>query len=159
MRTAFGKRQVLGPVRVGRENLEGDKQADRRHHGGPEMALLAYAADHYPSWREELSWPSLPFGGFGENLTVSGVSEETACIGDVWRAGSALLQISKPRAPCQKISEFWGRPKLLARVWESGRFGWYLRVLEEGVLQAGDEVLLVERRPPQLTVLRAAREE
>jgi MOSC domain-containing protein YiiM len=158
IRTAFGKRPVAGPVRVGRESLEGDEQADHRYHGGPERALLAYCADHYLSWRAELSWPELPLGGFGENLSVCGVSEETACIGDIWRAGSALLQISSPRVPCHKISKFWGRPGLLELVWERGRFGWYLRVLEEGVLQAGDEVQLVERPEPELTVLRAARE-
>src|SRR5207253_6200200 len=116
MRTAFGKRSVAGPVRAGRTNLEGDEQADRRYHGGPDMAVLAYAADHYPAWRAELSWPELPLGGFGENLSVSGATEETVCIGDVWRAGSAVFQIASPRKPCHKISDYWGRPDLLERV-------------------------------------------
>jgi len=157
MWTAFGKRPVEGAVRVGRENLEGDAQADRRHHGGPEMAVLAYSADHYPAWRAELSWPELGPGGFGENLSVEGASEETACIGDVWRAGTALLQISSPRNPCHKIADYWGRPELLERVLQRGRFGWYLRVLEEGELSAGAEVQRVERPHPEWTVLRAHR--
>jgi MOSC domain-containing protein YiiM len=156
IRTGFGKRPVAGPVRVGRENLDGDGQADRRYHGGPDMAALAYCADHYPAWRAELVWPELPLGGFGENLSVEGVSEETACIGDVWRAGTALLQISSPRNPCQKISRFWGRPDLLRRVIQSGRSGWYLRVLEEGELQAGAEIALLERPHPQWSIARSS---
>jgi MOSC domain-containing protein YiiM len=155
LRTGFGKAPVAGPVHVGRENLDGDGQADRRYHGGPDMAALAYCADHYPAWREELSWPALPLGGFGENLSVEGASEETACIGDVWRSGTALLQIASPRKPCDKISRFWQRPDLLERVVRSGRFGWYLRVLEEGELQAGAEIALVERPHPEWTVARS----
>jgi MOSC domain-containing protein YiiM len=153
--TAFGKRPVAGPVRVGRLNLEGDAQADRRYHGGPDMAVLACSADHYPRWRAELSWPELPLGGFGENFSVEGAAEQSVCIGDVWRAGSALLQISSPRKPCQKISHYWGRPELLGLVRETGRSGWYLRVLEEGATEAGDALDLVERPHPGWTVERA----
>ena len=152
MRTAFGKKPVLGPIRLLAEKIEGDAQADRRYHGGPERAVLAYSADHYPLWRAELAWPELSFGGFGENLSVEGVTEETACIDDVWRAGTALLQISRPRGPCRKIPEFWGRPDLLRRVVETGRTGWYMRVLEQGTLQTGDEVTLVDRPNPGQTI-------
>jgi MOSC domain-containing protein YiiM len=109
------------------------------------MAVLAYSADHYPAWRAELSWPELPLGGFGENLSVSGTTERLACVGDVWRAGTALLQISSPRNPCVKISTFWRRADLLDRVRGTGRIGWYLRVLEEGELEAGIAVALVAR--------------
>ena len=155
LRTGFGKRPVPGDVRVGRENLDGDGQADRRYHGGPDMAVLAYAADHYPAWREELAWPGLPLGGFGENLSVEGATEETACIGDVWRAGTATLQIASPRKPCRKIATFWQRPDLLELVVRSHRFGWYLRAVEEGTLAAGAEITLAERPHPEWTVLRA----
>ena len=151
LRTAYGKHAVPGAVRVSRENLDGDAQADRRYHGGPDMAVLAYCADHYPGWVD------LPLGGFGENLSVEGVSEETACIGDVWRAGTVLLQIASPRKPCHKIADYWGRPQLLRMVEQTGWTGWYLRVLEEGSLQAGDEIALVERPHPEWTVLRAFR--
>jgi MOSC domain-containing protein YiiM len=157
MRTAFGKRPVAGPVRVGKENLAGDAQEDRRYHGGADMAVLAYAADHYPGWREELGWPGLPLGGFAENLSVAGATEETVCIGDVWRAGTALLQVASPRKPCSKIARFWNRPRLARLVVKSGRTGWHLRVLEEGSLQAGDEIALIERLHPEWTVRRVFR--
>ena len=155
LRTAFGKQPAPGPVHAGLQGLEGDAQADRRYHGGPEMAALGYSADHYPAWRVELDWPALPLGGFGENLSVSGASEQSVCIGDVWRAGSAVFQIASPRKPCHKISAYWGRPDLLLLVQQSGRSGWYLRVLEEGSLSAGDAIELVDRPHPQWSVARA----
>lgn len=155
MRTGFGKQPVLGAVRVGRTNLEGDGQADPRYHGGEDMAVLAYSADHYAAWRAELSWPGLPLGGFGENLSVSGAAEHSVCVGDVWRAGSAVLQVSSPRNPCSKISRYWGRPQLLQLVRERGRIGWYLRILEEGQLRAGDAIAMVDRPHPEWTISRA----
>lgn len=155
MRTAFGKRPVSGPARVARTNLEGDAQADPRYHGGPDMAVLAYSADHYPAWREELDWVDLPLGGFGENLSVAGATEETVCIGDLWRAGSAVLQVASPRRPCRKISAYWGRPGLLGLVRRSGRIGWYLRVVEEGWLERGATVELIGRPHPEWSVRRA----
>lgn len=155
MRTGFGKRAVAGKVHVGRTNLDGDAQADRRYHGGPDMAVLAYAADHYASWRAELCWPELPPGGFGENLSVSGTNEDLVCVGDVWRVGTALLEVASPRNPCVKISAFWRRPDLLDRVRRTGRIGWYLRVLEEGEVAAGMDVALVARPHPAWSVARA----
>jgi MOSC domain-containing protein YiiM len=141
----FGKQPIRGRVRVGSENLEGDQQLDLRHHGGPDRAVLAYSADHYALWRVELDWPDMRLGAFAENLSVEGVDEDAACVGDVWRAGTAVLQITMPRFPCSKIPRFWKRPDLLKRVVETGRSGWYMRVLQEGELAAGDEVLLLER--------------
>jgi len=155
MRTAFGKRGVGGPVRVGRLNLDGDGQADHRYHGGPDMAVLAYSADHYRLWRSELDWPELALGGFGENLSVSGATEDTVCVGDVWSAGSAILQIASPRKPCRKISRYWGRSDLLQRVHQSGRIGWYLRVIAEGWVEAGAAVSLLERPHPEWPLRRA----
>jgi MOSC domain-containing protein YiiM len=155
MRTGYEKRPVAGPVRVLVRGLEGDEQA-WRHHGGPEMAVLAYSADHYPLWRAELSWPELPKGGFAENLTVEGASEAVVCIGDVWRVGTAVLQVASPRTSCRKMSKFWNRPGLAKAAEVSGRVGWYLRVLREGSLRAGDRVTLAERG--EQTVLQALRE-
>ena len=152
--SAYGKAPFRGPVRVGRENLEGDRQADLRHHGGPDMAVLAYPEEHYARWSHELRW-DVPYGAFAENFTVAGVTEEDACLGDVWRAGTALLQISQPRKPCRNISRFWKRPELLRQVQQTGRYGFYLRVLEEGVVEPGQRVDLVERPNPQWTVQRA----
>jgi MOSC domain-containing protein YiiM len=153
--TGYGKSPVSGPVRVARENLAGDRQAHLRHHGGPDMAVLAYAEEHYARWRDELRWPDVPYGAFGENFTVAKVTEESACIGDVWRVGTALLQISEPRKPCRNIPRFWRRADLLRLVERTGRYGFYLRVLEEGVVEAGQSIELVERRNPQWTVRRA----
>jgi MOSC domain-containing protein YiiM len=154
-RSGFGKQRVDGEVRVRRENLEGDGQADRKHHGGPDMAVLAYPHEHYARWIAELRWPELPHGGFGENFTVAGVTERTACLGDVWRVGTALLQIAQPRKPCRNISRYWHRPELLRLVVQSGRYGFYLRVLEEGAVRAGDEIQLVDRPHSEWTVHRA----
>jgi MOSC domain-containing protein YiiM len=119
------------------------------------MAVLAYPEEHYRRWRDELDWGGLPYGGFGENLTVGGTTEEVACLGDVWRAGTALLQISEPRKPCRNISRFWNRPGLLRLVERTGRHGFYLRVLEEGVVEAGQEIGLVARPRPGWSVARA----
>jgi MOSC domain-containing protein YiiM len=153
--TAYGKQPVRGPVQVRRTNLDGDAQVDRRWHGGPDMAVLAYPAAHYPRWAEELRWPDIAAGAFGENLTVSGTTELDACLGDVWRAGGATLQISQPRKPCRNISRFWNRPELLQLVVRTGRSGFYLRVLEEGAVEAGQEVRLLDRPYPDWTVARA----
>lgn len=157
LRTGFGKRPMAGKVKVGRQNLDGDGQADRRYHGGPDMAVLAFSAGHYPSFREELSWPELAPGALGENLSVDGVSEESACIGDVWRAGTALLQIASPRKPCKKIAAYWQRPELLALVQRTGRSGFYLRVAEEGLVWTGAPLAVLERPHPAWTVARAYR--
>jgi MOSC domain-containing protein YiiM len=154
-RSGYGKAPVRGPVRAGRQNLDGDGQADLKHHGGRDMAVLAYPEEHYANWRSELRWPDVPYGAFGENFTVVGVTENDACIGDVWRAGSALFQISQPRKPCRNISRFWRRPALLGLVQRTGRYGFYLRVLEEGVVEAGQNVELVERPHAEWTIRRA----
>jgi len=153
--TAYRKQRVCGPVGVRRENLDGDGQANRRVHGGAEMAVLAYPEEHYPRWRAELAWSDLSHGAFGENFTVAGTSESDACVGDVWRVGSAVLQISEPRKPCRNISRFWRRPGLERLVERSGRHGFYLRVLEEGVAQAGQPIALLERPHREWTIARA----
>jgi MOSC domain-containing protein YiiM len=155
--SGYGKSPVRGPVFCGRLNLEGDGQFDLRWHGGPETAVLAYPADHYPRWRADGAWPDAAPGALGENLTVEGTDEDSACIGDVWEAGEVRLQISEPRKPCNNISKFHHRQELLRLVIETGRFGWYLRVLREGRLEAGQEVRLVERPHPGWTVARAMR--
>jgi len=153
--TAFFKEPVSGPVLVGRKNLDGDRQADPEHHGGPDKAVMAYAASHYPLWREDLG-RELPFGGFGENFTVGGMDESTVCIGDVYAIGEARVQVSQPRIPCWKIARRWGIRDLSARVQRTRRTGWYLRVLVEGHVQAGDDIVLLDRPHPDWTVLRAS---
>jgi MOSC domain-containing protein YiiM len=154
-RSAFFKEPLAGPVELRLTNLSGDRQADLSVHGGPDMAVLCYALDHYPAWRRELGLPAGP-GGFGENFTISGQEERSVCIGDVYEVGEALVQVSQPRGPCWKISERWERPELLRRVEESGRHGWYLRVLREGMVEAGLDLRLMERPHPEWTVRRAS---
>jgi MOSC domain-containing protein YiiM len=154
--SAFFKEPVAGPLLLTTTNLVGDRQADPRVHGGPEMAVLAYSADHYPKWREELGITEMGPGGFAENFTIGGQDELTVCIGDVYRVGSATVQVSQPRGPCYKISYRWKRPDLLGRCESNGRSGWYLRVLEEGMVEAGQAVELLERPNPAWSIRRAA---
>jgi MOSC domain-containing protein YiiM len=155
--TGFFKTPVAGHVWLGRTNLAGDGQGDTKNHGGPDKAVLAYAAAHYPAWRAELGQPELPHGAFAENFTIAGLDEETVYIGDMYEIGEALVQVSQPRQPCWKISARWRLPDLTARVEASGRTGWYLRVLREGNVAAGDTVALLERPHPDWSVARATR--
>lgn len=154
--SAIKKEPVLGQVWAGREGLSGDHQYDRRHHGGPERALLMYSADHYPRWRAEWERSDVGPGGFGENLTVAGATEDTVCIGDVFRIGDVRLEVSSPRTPCSTLSRRHGLPELVKTIVRNHRSGWYLRVLQEGWLEAGMEVVLADRPYPQWTVRRTA---
>jgi MOSC domain-containing protein YiiM len=153
--TAFFKQPVGGPVWVTRTNIEGDHQADQKHHGGIDKAVLAYSADHFDLWRQELGIGQLEAGAFGENLTISGLTEGDVSIGDTWRAGDVLFEVSQPRQPCWKLARRWHRSDLVKKVVNSGRTGWYLRVLEEGTLTPGDPVELVERPCSDWTIARA----
>jgi len=141
--TGIFKEPVSGRVMVHTLNVQGDGQADRKVHGGRDMAVYAYPFEHYKFWEETLGRSDFPFGQFGENLTVEGLSEETARVGDVFRVGGALLQVTQPRIPCYKLALRMGEgadfPK---RFQDSGRLGFYLRVIEEGEIGAGD---LIER--------------
>ena len=146
------KEPVRGPVRVGRTGLVGDGQADLTVHGGSEKAILGYAAAHHPFWRERLGRLDVGPGAFGENLVLDGADEATVCIGDVVRVGDARLQVSQPRQPCWKMARRWGRKDMPLLLQETGRTGWYYRVLEEGTLEAGLPVELLERPCPTFTV-------
>jgi MOSC domain-containing protein YiiM len=154
--TAFWKEQVQGPVMLRFLNLEGDRQAAVGIHGGKDQAALCYSADHYPAWRRQLDLPEMSGGGFGENFTIAGQAERSVCIGDVYEIGEALIQVSKPRGPCFKIAWRWRREDLLSRVESSGRHGWYVRVLREGLVEAGQPVHLEDRPHPDWTVRAAA---
>ena len=149
--SAIAKTPVEGPVAVGPLGLAGDAQADRRFHGGPDKAVHHYALDHAAAWRGEL--PGLPDrlerpGAFGENVSTRGLTERDVCVGDLWRAGSALLQVSQARQPCFKLNLRFGVPDMARRVQASGRTGWYYRVIEPGTVAAGDALELVERPHP-----------
>jgi MOSC domain-containing protein YiiM len=153
--TGFYKIPVSEAVELTSLGLRGDQVADTRHHGGPEKALLAYAANHYLRWRDAFPDLAMSPGGFGENLTVDGADEGSVCLGDVFQVGSVELQVSQPRQPCWKISRRWGVKTLTKQVAQSGRTGWYFRVRREGELQAGQQAELLERPHPAWTVARA----
>jgi MOSC domain-containing protein YiiM len=155
MRSGIDKVPVEGRVRVRTLNLEGDGQADLKVHGGVDKAVYAYSTEHYPAWSRELGETGLPLGWFGENLTVEGMLEEEVRIGDVYRIGTALFQVSQPRTPCHKLEAKSGRAGFARRFVLSGRSGFYLRVLEEGEVGAGDAVERVRRDPIPLTIREA----
>ncbi len=155
-RTGIFKTPVSGPVRVGKLGLEGDAQADRRLHGGPEKAVLAYCADNFPLFEKALGLSLRP-GSFGENLTLEGLTEADVCIGDVYRVGTAELSVCQPRPPCWKLARKLGEPKLPKLVIETLHPGYYFQVLQEGVLEAGGLLELLRRPYPSMTVERCAR--
>jgi MOSC domain-containing protein YiiM len=150
--TGFFKETISGPVWAGTTNLVGDGQADLRVHGGIDKAINAYPFEHYAFWLAELKFSELPNGAFGENFTVSGIQESQACIGDIFEVGDALIQISQPRQPCWKLSRRWKIPDLVARVVNTGKTGWYFRVLREGNVQAGTPLVLIDRPFPEWTI-------
>lgn len=152
--TGFFKRSTGEPVMLRRLNLDGDGQADRTHHGGLDKAVCVYPLAHYRYWSGRLERP-LPAAAFGENFTVTGQAEHDVCIGDVYRVGDALVQITQPRSPCWKLARRWRVPELARWVQQTGLTGWYLRVLEEGIVQAGQRLTLEERLYPEWTVAAA----
>jgi MOSC domain-containing protein YiiM len=155
--TGIYKEPVAGRVTVRRLNLDGDRQADLSVHGGPDKAIYVYPAEYYPLWRAELPEMELPWSMFGENLTVEGLNENNVHIGDRFRVGSALVMVTQPRMPCYKLGIKFGRDDILKRFLKSGRSGFYLSVLEEGDVAAGDPIVLVEREPHAILVSEISR--
>ena len=150
--TSIFKTPVAGRVRVATLNLDGDRQSDLAVHGGPEKAVYAYPSEHYPRWRAELPGMDLPFGIFGENLTVEGLLEDEVRIGDRFRAGTAEFVVTQPRVPCFKLGIRFGRSDIIRRFAESGRSGFYLSVAREGEVMAGDPVEWIARDGHGVTV-------
>ena len=153
--TGFCKEVVVGSVWAGKTNLTGDGQADLCAHGGLDKAINAYPFEHYAFWRSDLGFSELLNGAFGENFTVQGMTETDACVGDIFEVGGALVQISQPRQPCEKLSRWLGVRDLAARVDHTGKTGWYFRVLHEGSVEAGMTLKLVDRPHPEWTITAA----
>lgn len=160
--SAIDKQPVGAALLCRRTGLEGDAQVSTRFHGGPERALHYYPAEHYPVWRQWFegmglndSRKRLVPGAFGENLSGTGLTEDSACIGDVFRLGDALVQISQPRSPCYKLNARFGHDFFSVLVQANGRTGWLLRVLEEGVVTPISPLELMERPCPAMPVKRA----
>ena len=154
--SAIRKQPVAGPLRLGPTGLAGDAQADLRVHGGPDKAVCVYPTEHLAHWSARLGRRLAP-AAFGENFSVAGLLEADACLGDVYRVGTVLVQVSQPRQPCYKLATRQGEPVFALWVQESGWTGFYFRCLEPGEVQAGDMITLVERPAPGCTVAEANR--
>lgn len=155
VRTAIWKDPVKGPVEVRGVNLAGDDQADRRVHGGTHKAVYAYAAEDYAWWSEQLGI-EVGAGWFGDNLTTEGFDLGAAVVGERWRVGTCVLEVSEPRMPCFKLGARMGTADFVELFAIVGRHGTYLRIIEEGTLAAGDEIVLVSRPAARLTVAELA---
>ena len=155
-RSAIDKQPLAGPVSIGELGFAGDEQGDPRVHGGPDKAIHHYAFDHYAAWRDELgATPLLEApGAFGENISTRGLDEDGVCLGDRFRLGTALVEVSQGRQPCWKLNDRFGVPDMARRVQSSGRTGWYYRVLQLGVAHAGDALRLDARPYPAWTLRR-----
>ena len=152
VRTGIFKQAVAGPVHVGRAHLAGDGQADPEHHGGADKAVYAFALEQYAYWQELLGTAPMPYGQFGENLTIAGLDESVACVGDRLRIGDARLVITQPRVPCYKLGLRMQRPDMPKRFSAHAWTGYYLRVEREGTVTAGDSVDIAQRAGGSVTI-------
>ena len=152
IRTGIFKVPVEGPVMMRRLNLDGDRQADLTVHGGPAKAVYAYPSEHYPLWKSELSEMVLPWGMFGENLTTEEMMEDEIHIGDKFRIGEAIVTVTQPRTPCYKLALKFQRDDMLKRMLTNGRSGFYLAVVQHGVVQAGDAIEKIYEDPERISV-------
>src|ERR1700761_962575 len=150
--TAIWKDPVRGRCRVGRLNLDGDGQGDLAGHGGEHRAVFVYQIESYRYWQERLSRDDFVHGQFGENFTIEGLSDDTVCIGDRYQIGSALFEVTQPRVTCYRVGIRMNAPRMAALLTSSGRPGFYLRVLQEGEVGSGDEIVKAGEGPLRMTV-------
>ena len=150
--SAIFKKPVLGPVIVRRLNLEGDRQADLTVHGGEDKAVYAYPSEHYEYWKERYPGMDTPWGAFGENFTTEGLLEDDVHVGDRFIIGSAEFAATQPRFPCFKLGIKFETGTIIKSFLESERTGFYLRVLREGQVEAGDEIKVVKVNPESETI-------
>src|SRR6478609_5945995 len=150
--TAIWKDPVLGRCRVGRLNLDGDGQGDLAGHGGEQRAVFVYQIDSYRYWQEQLGRTDFVHGQFGENFTIEGLPDDTVCIGDRFQIGSALFEVTQPRVTCYRVGIRMNEPRMPALLTSTGRPGFYFRVLREGEVGAGDEILKVGEAKERMTV-------
>src|SRR6201995_4201063 len=150
--TGIYKKPVTGEIAVRKFNLDGDRQADLTVHGGAYKAVYAYPAEHYGYWRDEFPEMPLTWGYFGENLTTTGLREDEVHIGDRLKIGSATFEVTQPRLPCYKLALRFGRDDIIKRFLASRRTGFYLSVLEEGIVRSMAEIETLDRDPNQVTV-------
>lgn len=156
--TGIYKEPVAGRIILHRFNLDGDQQADLTVHGGQDKAVYVYPSEHYPVWQAEFPDMPLPYGIFGENFTTEGLDEESVHIGDQFRIGAAVVEVTQPRMPCYKLGVRFARPDMPKRFHASGRCGFYLAVLREGEVGAGDVWERIARIEQQVSVIERYRQ-
>jgi MOSC domain-containing protein YiiM len=153
--TAVWKDAVRGRRKVGWLNIDGDGQGDLQGHGGEHRAVLVYQIDSYRYWERELGRKDFVFGQFGDNFTVAGLPDDEVCIGDRYRIGSALFEVTQPRVTCYRVGIRMDEPRMAALLVEHHRPGFYFRVLETGDVAAGDEIVKVGDGPERMSVAEA----
>src|SRR5215831_7872106 len=152
VRTAVWTEAVRGRRQVGRLNIDGDGQGDLQGHGGEHRAVLVYQIDSYRYWERELGRQDFVFGQFGENFTVEGLADDTVCIGDRYRIGSALFEVTQPRVTCYRVGMRMNEPRMPALLTSTGRPGFYFRVLQEGEVGVGDEIVKVGEAKERMSI-------
>ena len=152
LQTGIYKYAVETPVYLGKEDVENDHVLDRRYHGGIDKACYLYSADHYPFWKSRFPGQEWKWGMFGENLTISGLNESEIHIGDRFQIGEAVVQVSQPRQPCFKLGVRFGDQSVVDDFWNSPFPGVYVRVLQAGNVQKGDELFLIDRNTDSLSI-------
>ena len=150
--TGIWKTPVQGRRMVRRLNVDGDGQGDTTGHGGEQRAVFVYQIESYNYWQQQLHRNDFTYGQFGENFTVEGLSDQDVCIGDRYRIGSVLLEVTQPRVTCYRVGIRLNEPQMASLLVAHGRPGFYFRVLEEGELQTGDEIIQVSADPERMTV-------
>lgn len=150
-RTGIDKGSVARPVKLANDAVEGDVVADRKNHGGYDKAVYAYSREDADWWEKELG-VAIANGRFGENLTTQNIEVSGAVIGERWSIGGAVIEVSQPRTPCRVFAGFWERPNLIKEFTDAGRPGAYFRIIQEGQLRQGDEIVVAERPSHGITV-------
>ncbi len=154
--TGMCKKPVTIPLILTHLGFDGDGVGDLKHHGGSDKAVCVYVIDYYEYW-EKMLGRKMPNAAFGENFSVTDMNEDSVCIGDLYRVGTAMVQVSQPRQPCSTLAARYGRDDFVKLVVDSGRTGFYLRVLEKGRVKAGDSLLLIEQDPCRVSIAFANR--
>lgn len=150
--TGMFKKEQADQVWLTETGFQGDEVSDKRNHGGPEKAVFAYPAKHYEYWQEKLERDDIGPGGMGENFSVFEMDEETVCIGDSYRVGDAVIQVSQPRNPCWRPARRYKVIDLALQIQNSGKTGWYYRVLQEGDVKGDMPIVLLDRPYPEWTI-------
>ncbi len=151
-KTGIDKRAVDGPITFANEEVTGDVIVDRNHHGGFDQAVYAYSREDADWWQNQLGI-TIDNGRFGENLTTSGIDVNQALVGERWKIGSTILEVSQPRIPCRVFAGFWQRPTMIKEFMESGKPGTYLRIIQEGQINAGDAIEILSKPDHQITIV------